>query len=474
MPKGRYSTANNGMSAGHSGGGHADGPGGVAGGYAPGGMGVEPQAISEEPRSVVIEQYSRTRHQMEPLLVTFNGPGNGAHVVSGSGHGYETTIDSCTCPDFVMRHHACRHIQAIRNSMGLPPLGDDWRPGANTETQVPPDDLAQQQHQRDEEMRDRLARLAEMDTEQGFVSEDENLWNQCAEMAQEPPIYETENVLDGPEGNTFGIELEFAGGNRIGLGRALYEAGLIRSPQQDGYHSGVYNNDMVHWRYERDGSVDGEIVSPPLRDTPESWEQIKKVCEIAKQYGARVDARCGGHVHVGKEPLDQNRNRKHRLFQLVAGNEDIFFRMAAAGEMNGRFRGFHYVNPIGDQWYDRRAATDQEAERRIGIRDRTSNYPAVNMRENTVEFRYFNGSLTPEQIQANVKLAYNTVKAAAIENRRTQRGQLLPERSMPVGTSRESEDMGTVKRFFDTVFSKSKDKVSAMRAFMSSRWQERS
>lgn len=478
MPKGRYSS--NGMSAGHSSGGHADGPGGGGGGFgdgggfAPGGQGVEPHAISQEPRQVVVEQYSRTRHQVEPLTITFRsaGVGGGGRVMSSAGHEYETTPESCTCPDFRVRHHECRHIRAMRNAMGLPPLDEGWRPGDNTAAQVPPVDLSVQRHEQDEEMRNRLTHLAEMDAESRFASDDENIWREYLTAAQESPVYETENVLDGPDGNTFGVEIEFVGGDLAAIGRELHAAGLTRNPSQEGYHSGVRSDNTTHWRFERDGSVDGEIVSPPLRDTPETWAQIQKVCEVAKRHGARVDSRCGAHVHVGKTPLDQNRTRKHRLLKLVAGNEDIFFRMAAAGEMGGQFRGFHYVDPIANNWRATRARTDEEAERRIGIRGQTSSYPAINMRNETVEFRYFNGTLTPEQIQANIKLAYNTVSAAAITQRSNSRSRFIPSAPMAVGNhaSGSRDDISSVKGFLDAVFTKSKDKVSALRAFVGSQW----
>lgn len=457
MPKGRHSNM------------HADGPGAGGGGgggdYVPGGDGVEPQAIAVEPRTVTVEMFSRTRQQNEPLSITFTAGGGGggsARVSSASGHEYETTVDSCTCPDFRIRHHECRHIRALRLAMGMGPLESDFRPISNTpETTVPPE-IVNRAHQLDEEAAARLARFAELGDER-FASEDEDYYQAVLHEAQQPPVYERENVLDGPEGNTFGVELEFVGGNRTAIAQDLYHAGLTRVPNQTGYHSGVSDK----WRFERDGSVDGEVISPVLRDTPETWDQINQVCEIVRRHGGRVDARCGGHVHIGKSPLDENRFRKDRLLKIVAGNEDIYYRLAGSGEMNGQFRGDHYVRPVAGQFPTSIPRDDETAERRIG----SDHYQAINMRPATVEFRYPNGSLTPEQIQANIKLAYHTVSAAATVRRETPRGQLIPTGAMPRGANRRQEDPNHIRRMIDLIFTKTKDKVSVLRQFTGSRWQ---
>ncbi len=478
MPKGR-----------RSGNMHADGPGGIAGGidlggagmggYAPGGSGVEPQAMPIESPPVVVEQYSRTRHETEPLIIQFTGVAGGSgggRVRSASGHEYETTPESCTCPDFRVRQHECRHIRALRQAMGLPPLQPGWRPGDNTVPQeVVPPEVIQTQHTQDEDMRDRLARFAELDNNHVFLSDDETAFNELVDLARTPAAYETENVLDGPDGNTFGIEIEYVGGDRSAIARELYQLGLARDSNSDSWHRAARSG-YTSWSVETDGTVDGEVVSPILRDTPETWEQIRQVCEVIKRHGGRINQQCGGHVHIGKEPLDANVNRKNRLSRLIGGNEDVMYRVAAAGELNGRFRGYHYAAPIGSRVSDSRPRTDDAAEQRVGRRG--GGYPGVAMRDNTVEFRYFNGSLTPEQIQANIKLAYHAVAAAATTNRRTRRGQFIPEQANAEFLGNHlrsgSNDLTSVKRMADAIFTKTKDKVSFLRSFLNSQWQSQS
>ncbi|WP_447412759.1 hypothetical protein [Clostridium perfringens] len=56
------------------------------------------------------------------------------------------------------------------------------------------------------------------------------------------------------------------------------------TPRRLSYHS---RSEQGKWKLERDGSVSngdagGEIVSPILKDTPKTCEQIKVICDVAK------------------------------------------------------------------------------------------------------------------------------------------------------------------------------------------------
>ena len=52
------------------------------------------------------------------------------------------------------------------------------------------------------------------------------------------------------------------------------------------------------WTVETDATVTGEIVSPVMRDSPEAWVQLERVCSILSGHGARVTTQTGGHIHV--------------------------------------------------------------------------------------------------------------------------------------------------------------------------------
>src|ERR1700736_4606755 len=110
-------------------------------------------------------------------------------------------------------------------------------------------------------------------------------------MTAEAASYERENVIGDPN-QTFGIEIEFDGADPNVVARALYEAGLAASPQQQSYHS--QNRVPGKWVLEHDSTVSGEIVSPVLKDTPETRDQLERVCSILRAHGARTTTRTGG------------------------------------------------------------------------------------------------------------------------------------------------------------------------------------
>ncbi|MDT9337662.1 amidoligase family protein [Clostridium perfringens] len=50
------------------------------------------------------------------------------------------------------------------------------------------------------------------------------------------------------------------------------------------------------------------------------------MCDVAKIHGARVDQRCGGHVHINMEKLDTARQRWRRFFKTIEVYEDCIYR----------------------------------------------------------------------------------------------------------------------------------------------------
>ncbi|MCA2225619.1 amidoligase family protein [Nonomuraea aurantiaca] len=107
------------------------------------------------------------------------------------------------------------------------------------------------------------------------------------------------------------------------IARDLYDAGLTRDPWTHPYHTGhdggYYEGDNG-WRLEQDVSVAGELVSPPLYDTPRTWESIQLVCEIIKSHGGVATPSTGGHIHVDTSAFDHIPAFYQRLLSLVNRN----------------------------------------------------------------------------------------------------------------------------------------------------------
>src|SRR6202521_5381114 len=133
----------------------------------------------------------------------------------------------------------------------------------------------EREQERSQELWDEFLRLQGQDVPEGERSlvTNEALHRELKRLAMttEAATYERENVIGDPH-QTFGVEIEFDGADPNAVARALHEAGLAASPRQEGYHSQRRQPGM--WTVERDITVSGEVVSPVLRDTPETWAQL--------------------------------------------------------------------------------------------------------------------------------------------------------------------------------------------------------
>ena len=299
--------------------------------------------------------------------------------------------------------------------------------------------------------------------------------------------YEYENVLNGNT-STFGVELEFVGGNADAIARELYDLGITAAPYRLGYHARVSDN--TKWKLERDSSVSsgsqgGEIVSPILKDTPETWRQIEVICEVAKRHGARVNQSCGGHVHIGMQKLDTARQRWRRFFKMIENYEECLYR-AAGGDL-GRIRSnaSHYAINFNQRasMANRMAFRMDNEEDVRAMAERVSNmnrYYGINLkniatdRAPTVEFRYFNGSLNPKQIQANIKLAAGIINASEKSRWRDtddenykKRGQILKNANTSVGTRTKEK----IIELLDIAFSRKKDKDMILNVLKKNEWR---
>jgi hypothetical protein len=284
--------------------------------------------------------------------------------------------------------------------------------------------------------------------------------------------YERENVIGDPH-QTFGVEIEFDRASPDQVARALYDAGLASSPYQERYHSGRRRPGM--WSVERDATVAGEVVSPVLRDTPETWAQLERVCSILQAQGARTSVRTGGHVHVGADSanLDHDVARFRRVAQVCAWAEDLMYRLSAASGRNGRQhrgagRGYNWCGPMGSMDFEQ-ASSLSELAYRVGTSHNVGlNYGNILEQRRTIEYRYFDSSLDPARLQANIKLACWLTKRAgelsdsAIPRERTRLGSHA--------IRADDRDM-LLRRFADLVFVRPRDKLKLYWVYQRSAWQ---
>lgn len=443
--------------------------------------------------TVHVNVESRTRGRMEDVEVTFDRDNPGiAHVHSESGQTYTVDYENgtCDCMHFRIRHNGCRHLDAVNIARGQIIEGQVTPRRSLTAEEVNTAVTQRMQMDIHDEI-DRSGITFNQEDDDYFYSEHEDHFNEMLDHNFDVP-YEYDNVLNG-NNITFGLELEFVNGNADEIASELYRLGICAYDNRVGYHAeGVPGK----WKLERDGSVSsgssgGEIVSPVLRDTPETWRTIEKICEVAKRYGARINTQCGGHVHVGMDSLDTARQRWRRFFKLIGGYEECLYRFAGGDLGRVREGHYHYAMPISDRArsasvahmtlndiedVNRLAENVSEDDRYYGVN--LTNIPC-SYKPNTVEFRYFNGTLNPKQIQANVKVSAGIMMAAEkartkdvesdhiiVSENMKKRGRMLKE---TVNNTRENSQM---MRLVDMIFTRKKDKDAIINVFAKNRWRE--
>ena len=228
---------------------------------------------------------------------------------------------------------------------------------------------------------------------------------------------------------------------------------------------------------ERDSTVTGEVVSPVLRDTPETWDQLERACAILRENGARVTARTGGHVHVGADSagMDHDVSRFRRVANACAWAEDLLYRLAAASGRGGRRHrgagnGYRWCGPMGSGQFEEAQSMSELASRVGASHGFGLNYGNLLDSRRTIEYRYFDSSLDPARLQANIKLACWI----------TKRASNLPDSAIPservrlgshAGGQVTDPGEGLLRRFADTIFVRPQDKLKLYWLFQRSAWQ---
>ncbi|MGH7760008.1 MAG: amidoligase family protein, partial [Candidatus Dormibacteraceae bacterium] len=306
------------------------------------------------------------------------------------------------------------------------------------------------------------------------LTDNDQLHGQLMQLARTAgAAYERENVIGDPN-QTFGIEIEFDGADPTTVARALHAAGLSTSPTQRAYHA---PRQPGEWVCERDSTVTGEIVSPVLRDTPETWEQLERVCQILRDSGARATARTGGHVHVGADSagMDHDVARFRRVANVCGWAEDLMYRLAAATGRGGRRHrgagnGYRWCGPMSGARLEE-AQSLSELATRVGASHGVGlNFGNILDNRRTIEYRYFDSSLDPARLQANVKLAcWITKRCSSLPD------SAIPSERVRLGSHSDGQvqDAGDhlLRRFADLVFVRPQDKLKLYWLYGRSAWQ---
>jgi hypothetical protein len=151
------------------------------------------------------------------------------------------------------------------------------------------------------------------------------------------------------------------------------------------------------------------------------------------------------------------------------------YRLAAASGRGGRQHrgagnGYRWCGPMGSGRFEEAQSVSDLAYRVGSSHGVGLNYGNILDQRRTIEYRYFDSSLDPARLQANIKLACWVTKRAAE----------LPDAAIPserhrLGShvSRQAADQndGLLRRFADLVFVRPKDKLKLYWLYEHSAWQ---
>ena len=286
--------------------------------------------------------------------------------------------------------------------------------------------------------------------------------------------YQTENVIGDPN-QTFGIEIEFDGANPTEVARALHAAGLASSPARSDTTLGRDGLACGPWRRTPPLPAKSSALSSATRRRPgHSWSAV---CSILSAHGARVTTQTGGHIHVGVDSsgLDHDVNRFRRLASTCAWAEDLIYRLAAGTGPDGRrHRGvgnrYNWCGPMRSGDFENARDVGELAYRVGSSHGVGLNYGNITGGRRTIEYRYFDSSLDPARLQANIQLACSLTRRAAE----------LPDSAIPsdrvrLGSNSDAVDQRQgehlLRRFADMVFVRPQDKLRLYWLFQRSAWQ---
>jgi hypothetical protein len=438
----------------------------------------------------------------------YDRPARGQHAIS-------THSLQCDCPQY-RETYDCPHLAYAANALitrldptrGTSTASPEQRAERLAQAQRAAEDALRADWMRSEETAAEAARLWAPSAPQDRYSENFAAFESDYQAAldrkargEDPVGYMRENATGGlcapGSGRAFGVELEFdidPGVDRYtalaAIGRDLHAAGLTSSPQQRGYHAGMARgyteNHQGGWSYEQDCTVSGEIVSPIMYDTPETWENVAKVCEIVKRHGGRATARTGSHVHVSSP--NTTGATATELLRMANAHEDVMYRVSQNPE-RGQHRPMRWCGPNQDVAPTGYASAN-DARSRHNSHGLGVNLQSVGGRASDhAEIRHWDGTLDASVIQTQIKVSAAMMAAAerngAVGGSRlrgregvgshARRMQAVVGRSRRALTSEELEsDTATARSFADTLFTRREDKAQFAALFAVTKWNRSS
>lgn len=225
----------------------------------------------------------------------------------------------------------------------------------------------------------------------------------------------------------------------------------------------------------------GEIQSPKLKNTPQTWCRIKEICKFINTY-AQTGPNAGVHIHVGTQVLGGEASSWFNFMKLWATYENIIYRFAYGEYLNARETINEYAHPVASVFFA--ACEYLKNHKHLTENDIVpiTGYPVTygvdfshvyNLNAesiyNTIEFRCFNTTFEPAILQNNINLVINMIRCC--KNKDFNAG--LVEKRMFYNQYKstnlqeyEKIEYEKAIEFADIVFNNNEDKVNFLRQYL--------
>lgn len=220
----------------------------------------------------------------------------------------------------------------------------------------------------------------------------------------------------------FGVEIEFVTESTHGgyidpedIATKMTNLGVFCAVE------GYSHIDRTFWKMTRDGSCGLELVSPPLTND-RIWE-LKVACDVLREVGAKVDSRCGLHVH--HDASDMSLQNFKNLFLIYVRYEktiDSFVSKSRRDDYNQYCKSM-LTHAAGKSYPSRMEIVNAimscaTLEEIVTNFSSGSRYVKLNghafVRHGTIEFRQHQGSLNYDKIMNWVLLTEAMIERAKL------------------------------------------------------------
>lgn len=245
------------------------------------------------------------------------------------------------------------------------------------------------------------------------------------------------NKLNCEEYLRFGFEIEAL------ISESFIKLNMMKLDDSDYFNNKGFfgTGEMILYDDNEYGGVDncigGEVVTPILKDSEETWIDITKVCEYLNRYASLTD-HCSVHINIGAEALGSDYKNWYNFLKIIAAFEPEIYKYMCNGEqirdcaISGGFRN-GFAMPIAENIREGLKKSDEEnvsdintllnnckfngeftyrKDKSISLKgiyiDNNRTLKEEELNENVygrrIEFRMSNGTFSPQIIQNQIFL----------------------------------------------------------------------